>query len=93
MLEDGETRVCQGFSQKVMVVSAITSEKTPLLFDWSVGKGEVQRCRSGGSTTSAKGIPLISYGFELVGDLLLNPSQNESCAPGMETFTGDLGKA
>jgi hypothetical protein len=31
--------------------------------------------------------------LELVGDLLLDPTCNESSAPGMETFTGDLGKA
>jgi hypothetical protein len=75
------------------VVEAITSDKNVLWLDWSVGKDEVRRSSSGGSTVSARRVALVSYGLELTGDLLLSADHNESSAPGLETFTGDLGKA
>ena len=75
------------------VVKAVTSDKNVLRFDWGVGKDEVRRSKSGGATVSARRVTLISYGLELTGDLLLAPARNESSAPGLETFTGDLGKA
>jgi hypothetical protein len=92
--QDLQVYVVAAFDHKNQaVVDALTCDRNPLCFDWSVGKDEVRRCKGGGSTVPMRRVTLVAYGFELVGDLLLDLDHNESCAPGMEVFTGDLGKA